>query len=893
MLKELPPQYNPKEVEDKWYRFWEKNGFFNARIDRKKKAYTIVIPPPNITGELHMGHALNNTIQDILIRWQRMKGKSALWLPGTDHAGIATQNVVEKELQKKKKSRHQMGRPAFIKKVWQWRNEYGRTIIKQLKKLGSSCDWARERFTLDEGLSEAVKEAFIHLYRKGYIYRGRYIINWCPRCLTALSDIEVDYTEEKGSLYYVKYPFKDARDEFIVVATTRPETILGDTAVAVHPKDKRYKNAVGRMVMLPLKKREIPVLADDFVNRKFGTGAVKITPAHDAADFLVGQRYKLDAPVVIDSRAKMTGEAGMAYQGLTREECRRKVLEDLAKTGLLSKEENYSHAIGRCYRCRTAVEPVLSLQWFVKMKKLARPAVNAVKSKKICFFPSRWEKFYLSWMQEIKDWCISRQIWWGHRLPVYYCRRCQDKAEEESKDNKKGIIVSRTKPDRCPVCKSKDIYQDEDVLDTWFSSALWPFSTLGWPKKTKGLNYFYPTSVLVTDRGIIFFWVARMIMMGLEFMRAVPFRQVYIHGTILDGLGRKMSKSLGNGIDPLDMINRFGTDAVRFSLITLTSEGQDVLLSETKFEMGRNFANKIWNLSRFTLRNLENYQFTREDFKIEKFNLSDAWIISRLEKIIGRVEASLQNYRFNEAAFTVYNFLWHEFCDWYVEISKIYLEEKGHRKITQTILHHVLETSLRLLHPFIPFITEEIWQKLSVPGESIMAVSWPKKRRQFTNPGAEKNMALLISVITAIRNIRGEINISPSREIKVLIRAPVSASRNILLNNSRILKNLAKIKDLVVKNEIDKPKPSATAVVGKLEIFLPLAGLIDMQKEKARLKKEIARVKNNFLQVQTRLLNKDFLQRAPKGVIEKNKIFESQLKQKLDKLEESFKALTY
>ena len=892
MPKELPPQYNPKDVEDKWYKLWEKKGFFQARIDKKKKPYTIVIPPPNITGQLHMGHALNNTIQDILIRWQRMSGKAALWLPGTDHAGIATQNVVEKQLKQEGLNRHQIGRAAFINKVLQWRNEYGRTIIKQLKKLGSSCDWSRERFTLDEGLSKAVREAFVRLYKKGYIYRGKYIINWCPGCLTALSDIEVEYVEEKGRLYYLKYPLKGMKDKFIVVATTRPETMLGDTAVAVNPRDKRFKKLIGKIVILPLQNREIPVLADDFVDPKFGTGAVKVTPAHDAADFLVGQRHHLKAPVVIDSQAVMTAEAGSVYQGLTREECRKQVVEDLIKLGLLLKEEDYLHAIGRCYRCHTVVEPHLSLQWFVKMKKLAEPAIKAVKSKKITFFPARWEKFYLSWMKEIKDWCISRQIWWGHQLPVYYCRRCRKKAGDRPEDSKRGIIVSCTKPDKCPVCKSKEIEQDEDVLDTWFSSALWPFSTLGWPKKTKDLGYFYPTSVLVTDRGIIFFWVARMIMLGLDFIKEIPFKHVYIHGTILDELGRKMSKSLGNGIDPLDMINRFGTDALRFSLISLTSEGQDVLLSESKFEMGRNFANKIWNLARFVLRNLKDYRPFTKNLKVKEFNLAGAWIMSRLQRIIAQVEISLQKYRFNEAALSIYNFLWHEFCDWYLEISKIDLAEEGHRRITQEILCQVLEKSLCLLHPFTPFITEEIWQELPHQGETIMLAAWPKVNHKLINPQAEKSMAVLIMIITAVRNLRGEINIAPTEKVDVLIRTTAPGSRRIILENSRILKSLAGIKDLFIKNKIEKPKLCATAVVDKFEIFMPLEGLIDIQKEKERLKKEITRVKTGILQVETRLLNEDFLQKAPRAVVEKTKNSELQLKEKLDKLENSLKALS-
>jgi len=890
MSKELPPQYNPKEVDDRWYRFWEKNNFFQAKKIKGKKPYIIVIPPPNITGQLHMGHALNNTIQDILIRWQRMKGRVALWLPGTDHAGIATQNVVEKELHQAGLTRHQLGREAFVKRVWQWRNEYGRTIVKQLKKLGSSCDWSRERFTLDEGLSKAVKEAFIRLYKKGYIYRGKYIINWCPRCLTALSDIEVEYAEEKGKLYYLKYPLKDIKDKFVIVATTRPETMLGDTAVAVNPRDKRYKKLIGKTVILPLQNREIPILADDFVDPKFGTGAVKVTPAHDAADFLVGQRHKLEAPVVIDNYAKMTGAAGFAYQGLTREECREKVVKDLIKLGLLLKEEDYLHAVGRCYRCHTVVEPSLSLQWFVRMKKLAEPAVRAVKSKKINFFPARWEKFYLSWMKDIKDWCISRQIWWGHRLPVYYCRNCLGKTGEGTTEHKKGIIVSLKRPDRCPFCKSKEIYQDEDVLDTWFSSALWPFSTLGWPGKTKDLEYFYPTSVLVTDRGIIFFWVARMIMMGLEFIKAMPFRQVYIHGTILDELGRKMSKSLGNGIDPLDMIDRFGTDAVRFSLISLTSEGQDVLLSESKFEMGRNFANKIWNLSRFILRNMDNFEEPKT-FKAKEFTLADAWIMSRLQEIINKVETALEKYRLNEAAVSIYNFLWHEFCDWYVEISKINLGQDSHQKITRAILHHVLETSLRLLHPFTPFITEEIWQKISPQGKSIMISSWPRANSKLINSMAQKRMELLIGVITAVRNLRGEIYIAPAVEINVLIRTSSATAREILIENSKIVKHLARIKDLIIKKDIQKPELCSTAVIGKLEIFIPLEGLIDIQKEKERLKKEIEKTRNNLSRVQVRLANQDFLKRAPREIIEKNKNYEVQLKEQFDKLEASLKSL--
>ncbi|MBU1888034.1 MAG: valine--tRNA ligase, partial [Candidatus Omnitrophica bacterium] len=736
MTKEIPSRYNPKEVEEVLYKKWVEKGLFHSGPEPSRAPFTIVIPPPNVTGILHMGHALNNNIQDILIRWRRMQGFNALWVPGTDHAGIATQNVVERKVRKEGRTRQELGRENFVKEVWKWREEHGNTIINQLKRLGASCDWQRTRFTMDKGLSDAVAEAFEQLYNKGLIYRGDYIINWCPRCQTALSDEEAPHVEIEGKLYYIKYPFLHsaerpstplrtgiAQSEGIIVATTRPETMLGDVAVAVNPKDRRYKKLIGRKLILPLVDREIDIIADDFVDKKFGTGAVKITPAHDPNDFEISKRHALEPVKVMAPDGKMNKNAGR-FAGMDRFQARETIVRELEEKGLLVKMEKHQHAVGHCYRCHTIVEPYLSLQWFVKMKPLAVPAIEAVKTGKIRFYPKRWTKVYLNWMENIRDWCISRQIWWGHRLPVYYCRDCVEQANGFTVDSlqltekNKGVMVSKVKPEKCPRCGSADIYQDEDVLDTWFSSWLWPFSTLGWPEKTSDLEYFYPTSVLVTAPEILFFWVARMIVSGLEFMKDIPFKDVYLHGTVRDLTGKKMSKSLGNVIDPIDIINEFGSDALRYSMIAITATGQDVFLSKEKFEIGRNFANKIWNASRFVLMNvgLKAQGFPRlgsallttsrsgqAKLKAGSFSMADKWILSRLNRTVEAVTKALENYKFNEAESIVYDFFWHYFCDWYVEMVKPVITVSSEqctvysKKDTEMILVHVLEQSLKLL----------------------------------------------------------------------------------------------------------------------------------------------------------------------------------------------------
>jgi valyl-tRNA synthetase len=718
MADELEKVYNPHEVEDRIYKEWEDKGYFRAAPKAGKKPYSIVIPPPNITGILHMGHALNNTIQDILVRFKRMQGFETEWMPGTDHAGIATQNVVEKKLAKEGRRRQDLGRDKFVEEVWRWREEYGSTIIRQLKKLGCSCDWPRTRFTMDDGLSKAVLEVFIRLYEKGLIYKGSYIINWCPRCQTALSDEESQHKDVEGMLYHIRYPIKGEKGH-VVVATTRPETMLGDVAIAVNPKDKRYKGLKGKTVMLPLLDRELKVVFDPLVDLKFGTGALKVTPAHDPVDFELGMKHGLEKINVMNDDATINS-AGGDYEGMDRFEAREAILEDLKERGLFIKSEAHRHAVGHCYRCHTMIEPRLSPQWFVRMKPLAKPAIEAVKKGRIKFYPPRWTKVYLDWMENIRDWCISRQIWWGHRIPVYYCQRCvktgilNDKfpiSNGKINPKSKGIIVSRTRPEKCPKCGSADIEQDPDVLDTWFSSWLWPFSTFGWPEKTPELKYFYPTNSLITAQEIIFFWVARMIMAGIEFAGGIPFKDVYIHGTVRDITGTKMSKSLGNIIDPLDMIEKYGTDALRFSMISITAQGQDVFLSEGKFELGRNFANKIWNASRFILMNLKPEE-VRADlcvfFNAADLGLPERWILSRFYSTLKDVTGCLDSYKFNEAANSIYEFFWHEFCDWYIEIAKLSLDKKE----TQIVLYKVLEKSLRMLHPFMPFVTEEIWQKL-------------------------------------------------------------------------------------------------------------------------------------------------------------------------------------
>lgn len=727
-MKELPKAYNPAEVEEKIYKMWEKEGYFTPKIDPKKKPFVIVIPPPNITGTLHMGHALNNTIQDVLIRWHRMIGEPTLWLPGTDHAGIATQNVVEKELVKEGKTRHDVGREKLIKLIWEWKEKYGNLIIDQLKKLGCSCDWSRIRFTMDEGYSKAVLETFIHFYKKGYLYRGEKVINWCPRCMTALSDIELEYVSEKSFLWYIKYPLVQSSGPkaqgYITVATTRPETMLGDTAVAVNPGDKRYKNLIGKKAILPIVNREIPIIADSLVDPKFGTGAVKVTPAHDPVDFEISERHKLPKIVVIASDGTMTKEVPSQYFKMDRHECREAVVDHLKQRGLLQKIKDYTHNIAHCYRCDTVVEPLLSLQWFVKMDNLAKPAIKVVKENKIKFIPKRWEKVYLNWIENLKDWCISRQIWWGHRIPVWYCRETKN-VDCKAKN---GVIVSLEPPKKCPYCSSIKLVQDPDVLDTWFSSALWPHATLGWPEKTKDIGYFYPTTVLSTARDIIYLWVARMIMTGLEFMNKIPFSEVYIHATVLTKQGKRMSKSLGTGVDPINLIEKYGADATRFGLIWQVAQTQDMRFSEEAIVSAQRFANKIWNASRFVISNLDLERVKGLDDRKLKLTVEDKRILSDCKKLVNKTTHYFTKYDFHHAAEGIYHFFWHIYCDIYIENSKKRLYEAKNKDdglTAQWVLYKILTDSLKLLHPLMPFVTEEIWQKLGEK-KPLIIQEWPK-----------------------------------------------------------------------------------------------------------------------------------------------------------------------
>jgi len=877
--KVLDKSYDPHQVEEKWYHYWEERGYFRADENSEQKAYSIVIPPPNVTGVLHIGHALNNTLQDILIRFKRMEGYNVLWMPGTDHAGIATQNVVEKQLLEEGLDRHTLGREKFIDRVWKWKEQSGGTIIGQLKKLGASCDWSRERFTMDEGLSEAVKEVFIRLYQEGLIYRSHYIINWCPRCQTALSDLEVEHQEALGKLYHLKYPFKET-NRFVVVATTRPETMLGDTAVAVNPEDKRYQAVIGKKVILPVVNREIPVIADPYVDIEFGTGCLKITPAHDFNDFEIGLKHGLEQIKVIDEAGRMNENAG-PYQGKDRFECREEIVEDFGRDGILIKIEDYRHVVGHCYRCKTIVEPNLSLQWFVKTKPLAKTAIEAVRDDRTRIIPEVWEKTYFEWMENIRDWCISRQIWWGHRIPAWYCGQCGE------------VIVSKETPASCPKCGSDRLNPEIDVLDTWFSSALWPFSTMGWPKETKELKRFYPTSVLVTGFDILFFWVARMMMMGLKFMGDVPFRDVYIHGLVRDERGEKYSKTRGNVVDPLDLIDRFGADALRFTLAALTMPGSDLKLSESRTEGYRHFANKIWNASRFSLMNLEKFNVDEmtQEVPPKEFSLPDRWIRGRLNQVIREVRKSLEDYKFNEASHVLYQFIWHEFCDWYLELTKLYLYKEGGKKrqnLTQRTLLEVLDAILRLLHPFMPFITEEIWQQLPQrkENESVMIAEFPKPDKRYDDEEVADEMALVIEVINALRNIRGEMNLPPGEQIVALFRTKREDVEKRLRENQSFIQSLALVNQFKFGQDLEKPLYSAFVVVRDIEIFVPM-DRSRMEEEAKRLQKEILKIEKESAFVMKKLSNEQFLSKAPREVVEEVKAKASEFRSQREKLEES------
>lgn len=860
---QLSSVYNPKEVEDRWYQFWLEQDLFRAKNKKDKELnYAIVMPPPNITGSLHIGHALNNTLQDIIIRWKRMEGYNVLWLPGTDHAGIATQNVVEREIAKEGKTRYDLGREKFLERAWQWREEYGSNILNQLRKMGCSCDWSRLRFTLDEGLSKAVRKVFVTLFQEGLIYRSHYVINWCPRCQTALADIEVEQKEEKAKLYFIKYPLKDSSAEYIVVATTRPETMLGDTAIAVNPKDQRYKKYIGKIAILPLLGRELPIVADEYVDPEFGTGAVKITPAHDLNDFELGKRHQLKNINILNDDGTTNQHAGLAYANLTVGQCREKVLGELKEKGYLEKIEDYKHNIGHCYRCDTVIEPYLSQQWFVKMKDLAEAAIKAVEQKQTIFIPERWSKVYFEWMYNIKDWCISRQLWWGHRIPVWYCQDCQE------------IIVAMEDPEECPKCHSKNIIQDNDVLDTWFSSALWPFSTLGWPEQTSDLEDFYPTNLLVTGFDIIFFWVARMIMMGLKFMGEVPFKEVFINPLIKDIEGKKMSKSRGNVIDPLLMIEQYGADALRMTLASLTIQANYIRLSQDKIEAFRNFTNKIWNVARFTLTHLKDFNPLGIQEKELEFNLFDQWILGHLNRCIREVTENLTNFKFSDAAMAIYEFTWNYFCDWYVELVKetLYQEENNiKRKSTQYVLWFVLDNILRLLHPFMPFITEEIWQKIPHNQVSISIASWPSYKKERIKRSIEEKVVIIQGVIKTIRNIKAEMNIPLTKSLDVYMRVVDKNKEKLLEENLLYIKNLAHLNYIHIGSDLEKPECSATGVLEDIEIFVPLENVIDIKAEIERLEKKLLKIEKEITLINKKLKNVDFIQKAPVDVIDKEK----------------------
>ena len=879
---QLQSVYNPKIVEDHWYQFWLENDLFTATENKdKRNNYSIVMPPPNITGSLHIGHALNNTLQDIIIRWKRMQGDNVLWLPGTDHAGIATQNVVEREIAKEGKTRHDLGREEFTKRAWQWREKYGSNILNQLKKMGCSCDWSRLRFTLDEGLSKAVRKVFVTLYQEGLIYRSNYVINWCPRCKTALADIEVEQREENAKLYYVIYPLKESVEETIIVATTRPETMLGDTAIAVNPKDKRYEKYIGKIALLPLVGRELPIVADDYVDPEFGTGAVKITPAHDLNDFELGQRHQLAEINILNDDGTTNQNAG-EYMNMTVLECREKVLEDLKDKGYLKKVENYKHSIGHCYRCDTVIEPYLSKQWFVKIKDLAKPAIDAVESNETSFIPKRWSKVYFEWMYNIRDWCISRQLWWGHRIPVWYCKDCGE------------MMVRMEDPSECSNCHSKNIVQDKDVLDTWFSSALWPFSTLGWPEKTPDLKNFYPTSLLVTGFDIIFFWVARMMMMGIKFRGDIPFEKVFINPLIKDIEGKKMSKSKGNVIDPLLMIDQYGADALRMTLAALTIQANYIRLSKDKIETFRNFTNKIWNVSRFSLTHLE--EFNPKEVKEEnlQFSLFDEWILNQLNQTIKKVSDSLQNFKFSDAAMAIYEFTWNYFCDWYVELIKetLYRKDSSPEKETaQYVLWFVLDNILRLLHPFMPFITEEIWQKIPHQELSISISSWPEYKKEKAKKNLEEKVSTIQEVIKAIRNIKAEMNIPLTKGIDVFIKVVDSSKGKLIKEHLSFIKNLAYVQSFEVSESTQKPDCAATGVLEDIEIFVPLKGVIDLDAEVHRLEKKLQKIEKDMIIINKKLNNADFIQKAPDKIIKKEKEKIKELTDIRDRIQNNLKAL--
>ena len=874
MPKELEKQYNPKNVEDRIYKSWLDAKYFHAKREPGKKTYTIVIPPPNITGQLHMGHALDNTLQDILIRYHRMAGYDTLWVPGTDHASIATEAKIVEAMKKEGLTKEDIGREKFLERAWAWKAQYGGRIIEQLKKMGSSCDWDRERFTLDEGCSKAVNEVFCNLYEKGLIYRGERIINWCPHCLTSISDAEVEYEEQAGHFWHLRYPFKDGSG-YLELATTRPETLLGDTAVAVNPNDERYKDVVGKTLILPLVHREIPVVADDYVEMDFGTGVVKITPAHDPNDFEVGLRHNLEVINVLTPDAKITDDYPK-YAGMDRYEARKAIVEDLKAEGALVEIEDYSHNVGTCYRCGTTVEPRVSKQWFVKMKPLAGPAIDAVKNGDTRFIPQRFEKVYFHWLENIRDWCISRQLWWGHRIPAWYCADCGE------------ITVSRTAPTACAHCGSKNIEQDPDTLDTWFSSALWPFSTLGWPEETEDYKHYYPTNTLVTGYDIIPFWVMRMMFSGLEQTGQVPFDTVLIHGLVRDAQGRKMSKSLGNGIDPLEIIDKYGADALRFTLATGNSPGNDMRFSDERVEASRNFANKIWNAARFILMNLPENE--PAPYIPQALAIEDKWILSQYNTLVSGVTDSLEKFELGMAVQKLYDFIWDVFCDWYIEIAKIRLngDDEEQKATVRAVLVYVMSNTLKLLHPFMPFITEEIWQTLPYTGESIMISDWPKADSALNFAAEEAEMSRIMTAIKAVRNRRAEMNVAPSKKAKIFIE---TAYADTFLKGTVFFKRLASASEVEVAAHFDDMDSAVSIITESARMYIPMDELVDFKAELARLNKEKAGVQKELDFVNNKLNNENFVNKAPAAVVEGQRQAKAQLEEKMALILESIEKI--
>jgi valyl-tRNA synthetase len=885
---ELEKNYIPQTIEKKWYKYWMENDFFKPVIDKNQKPFTIVIPPPNVTGILHMGHVLNNTIQDIAIRYHRMTGRPTLWIPGTDHAGIATQNVVEKELAKEGKTRHQVGREALVDRIWEYKQQKGSHIIEQLKQLGCSCDWSRERFTMDAGLSDAVKRVFIHLYEKDLIYRGKFIINWCPRCVTALANDEVEHEEKNGKLWHIRYPIADGSG-FIVIATTRPETMLGDVAVAVNPSDERYKHLIGKTLTLPIANREIPIIADDYVDKAFGSGCVKITPAHDPNDFEVGLRHHLLQLIIMDehgiinenimSQSSHEQSALSSYIGLDRFVARKKIIEQLTAEGLIEKIEDHKHAVGHCYRCETIVEPYLSDQWFVRMKPLSHRAIEVVESGQIKLLPERWTKVYMHWMTNIRDWCISRQIWWGHRIPAYYCCSC------------KHLIVSMDSPDICPKCQHDKFRQDNDVLDTWFSSWLWPFSTLGWPNKTGDLEYFLPTSTLVTAPEIIYLWVARMIMATLEFESKIPFDTVLLHGIVRDKEGRKLSKSLGNSPDPIDLIEKVGADALRFSIIFNTPKGQDSYYSDEILETGRNFCNKIWNAFRFIMMNIGDQSAISNH---QTYDIADLWIYSRLHEVTAEVSEYYKNLDFNQAAQSLMHFIWDDFCSWYVEMAKekLYNEtDEPKLQTTRFVLLDVIQTAMRLLHPIMPFISEEIWQIVSEllpqPEKSLIIALFPVANKEFIDSQINNDMNFIQQMIVAIRNLRKQVNISPAINVDIAINLTSETQFQLFDKYRGYICKLAKVNNISMAVNIQKPKPSLVSVVQDTKVYLHLTGLIDIDAERAKIQKQIDKLQSELTGIQNKLTNENFVKNAKPEVVEKEREKENEVASKLKTLVEA------